>query len=127
MDIARMVSAGVVIFLIAGCVSAHGTGCGTGGHAAGCQPTPAAVQEAARNETRWAGADAVIPQLTPRPPAAGLPNAGMAPSTPVVKGICSPGGCTGTDAQTYQGGGGTTYLNSGGRLCHRNGVWMQCF
>ncbi len=41
---------------------------------------------------------------------------------------CDPGGCWDTGANRYHGGGNhPSYLNNAGRLCQRNGAWMQCF
>jgi hypothetical protein len=40
---------------------------------------------------------------------------------------CDPGGCWDSGGNRYNGGAGNTYLNGAGKLCTRNGAWMQCF
>ena len=62
------------------------------------------------------------PTLTPRPPTASpdpLP-------APVRINGCDAGGCNGSNGARYNGGVGTTLLSPEGRLCHNNGVTVQC-
>lgn len=59
------------------------------------------------------------PIVTPPPAQAG-------PGMPAPVTNCDAGGCVNPDGGRYNGGTGNTYLNNG-RLCQRNGVWMQCF
>ncbi|HCY63884.1 MAG TPA: hypothetical protein DHV59_13870 [Oxalobacteraceae bacterium] len=40
---------------------------------------------------------------------------------------CDPGGCWDGSGNRYNSGAGNTYLNNAGKLCTRNGTWMQCF
>lgn len=56
-------------------------------------------------------------------------SAGLAqPDKPQPLTGCDPGGCWDTDANRYHSGGNNpAYLNNAGRLCHRNGAWIQCF
>src|SRR6476661_2726974 len=81
--------------------------------AADCRSMPS--QPACRSVSP---APTVPPQRGAPPPA--LP-------APALKSTCQPGGCIDSDARRYQGGTGTTYLDSAGRPCHRNGTWLQCF
>ncbi|WP_334189140.1 hypothetical protein [Noviherbaspirillum sp.] len=127
MNLPRIICSGMLSLVIAGCASAHGTNCVAGGPPNNCQPASAPAPEAVRRAPRLASPAIVVPPVIRPQPVPAPPTATTLPAAPAVKGICSPGGCTGTDAQTYQGGTGTTYMNNGGRPCHRNGVWMQCF
>jgi hypothetical protein len=58
-----------------------------------------------------------------------IPRASQSPPadrpTPVTG--CDPGGCWDTGGNRYNSGAGNTYLNNAGKLCTRNGAWMQCF
>ncbi|RJG02553.1 hypothetical protein D3878_14030 [Noviherbaspirillum sedimenti] len=57
----------------------------------------------------------------PQPPQA------VRPERPVPLTGCDPGGCRDAAGNRYNNGAGSTYLNDAGRLCTRNGTWMQCF
>lgn len=128
MNLKHATFAGALLLMIAGCVSAQSGSCSAGGQANNCPPPSAPASEATGKGERRPGPVIVTPPMVTRPQTAPvLPDAGTAPAAPVVKGICGPGGCMGTDAQSYRGNDGTTYLNNAGRPCHRNGVWMQCF
>lgn len=64
------------------------------------------------------------PTTVPRavvPPSVAPPASGPAPLSG-----CDPGGCW-SAGERYNGGTGDTFLNRQGRLCQRNGAWMQCF
>jgi len=65
----------------------------------------------------------------PRPPAAppAASPAPAAPSRPRPLTVCDSGGCWNTDGSRYNGGTGNSFIDRGGRLCQRNGAWMQCF
>lgn len=80
---------------------------------------------------------AVVPPLpplrrtepVPRQPAA-PPAAAPAPAVPTGPRpltACDPGGCWNPDGSRYNGGTGNSFIDRGGRLCQRNGAWMQCF
>jgi hypothetical protein len=128
MDLKHTAFAGALLLTIAGCVSAQSGSCAAAGQANNCSAPSIPAPEAVRKAARQPSPAIVIPPVVTRPqPAPALPDAGTAPAAPAVKGICGPGGCTGTDAQSYRGNNGATYLNNAGRPCHRNGVWMQCF
>lgn len=71
----------------------------------------------------------VLPPSAPRvapSPIVVPPPAQAGPSTPAPVTNCDAGGCVNPGGGRYNGGTGDTYLNNG-RLCQRNGVWMQCF
>ena len=50
----------------------------------------------------------------------------VTPSSPVLINGCDAGGCNGSNGARYNGGVGTTLLSPEGRLCHNNGVTVQC-
>ncbi len=56
------------------------------------------------------------------PPAAALPMPGL----PQPIGSCDTGGCRDASGARYNGAGNAT-LDANGRICHRNGAFMQCF
>ncbi|WP_158590353.1 hypothetical protein [Noviherbaspirillum cavernae] len=62
---------------------------------------------------------------SPPPPPSVQQPVTPAPPSPVT--TCDAGGCWSPGGTRYQGGAGGTYLDNSGRLCQRNGVWMQCF
>ncbi len=74
-------------------------------------PTPPAVY----------GPVLTVPSPAPMP-ATGVPGA---PAPPVMINGCDAGGCNGSDGVRYNGVG-TTLLSPQGRLCHRNGLAVQC-
>jgi hypothetical protein len=57
------------------------------------------------------------------PPAAPSP---VKPAAPFPVTTCDAGGCWSANGSRYQGGAGNIYLDSNGKLCQRNGAWMQC-
>lgn len=59
----------------------------------------------------------------PAPPSAPAP-AGTAPR-PLVG--CAAGACRDAAGSQYNGGVGNATLDPNGRLCHRDGAWLQCF
>jgi hypothetical protein len=59
-----------------------------------------------------------VPKTPPMSRAANPP-----PPTPVT--ICDAGGCWSPGGR-LEGNAGNTYLDKAGKLCQRNGVWMQC-
>ena len=48
------------------------------------------------------------------------------PSLPQPIGSCDTGGCRDAAGARYNGAGNAT-LDANGRICHRNGAFMQCF
>ena len=68
------------------------------------------------------------PTLTPPAPTVPLPSAIAPPRPPgPVQLNCDAAGCTDMNGARYQGGVGTTLLDSQGRTCTRMGTTAQCF
>jgi hypothetical protein len=62
--------------------------------------------------------------VRPVPPATTSP---AVPQVPVPAVGCDAGGCRDANGARYESGAPGTYLNGSGRLCQRNGAFMQCF
>ena len=60
-----------------------------------------------------------MPSLPPSP-------AVPMPGAPQPIGACDTGGCRDAAGARYNGAGNAT-LDANGRICHRNGAFMQCF
>ena len=54
------------------------------------------------------------------------PSAAPVPSAPLPVNSCDSGGCRDAGGARYNGVGNTT-LDANGRICHRNGAFIQCF
>lgn len=63
----------------------------------------------------------VVP-IAPLPPGPAVPM----PGAPQPIGACDTGGCRDAAGARYNGAGNAT-LDANGRICHRNGAFMQCF
>ena len=63
----------------------------------------------------------VVP-MAPPPPGPSMPM----PGAPQPIGACDTGGCRDAAGARYNGAGNAT-LDASGRICHRNGAFMQCF
>lgn len=61
----------------------------------------------------------------PAAPAPALPAA--VPGRPLSVNSCDIGGCRDAAGVRHEGGVGNATLDPNGRLCNRNGVWLQCF
>jgi hypothetical protein len=66
-------------------------------------------------------APAVVP-MAPLPPSLAVPM----PRAPQPIGACDSGGCRDAAGARYNGAGNAT-LDANGRICHRNGAFIQCF
>ncbi|WP_305054466.1 hypothetical protein [Janthinobacterium sp. SUN206] len=66
-------------------------------------------------------ASPVVP-IAPLPPSPAVPM----PRAPQPIGSCDSGGCRDAAGARYNGAGNAT-LDANGRICHRNGAFMQCF
>ncbi|AQR71825.1 hypothetical protein BZG29_08005 [Janthinobacterium sp. LM6] len=66
-------------------------------------------------------ASPVVP-IVPLPPSPAVPM----PRAPQPIGSCDSGGCRDAAGARYDGAGNAT-LDANGRICHRNGAFMQCF
>lgn len=62
-----------------------------------------------------------------RPPAVSMPQANVTPPAPAPITSCDAGGCWSSGGGRYQSGAGNTYFDNAGKLCQRQGAWMQCF
>ncbi|MED5598994.1 hypothetical protein [Janthinobacterium sp. P210006] len=63
----------------------------------------------------------VVP-MAPLPPSPAMPM----PRAPQAIGSCDTGGCRDAAGARYNGQGNAT-LDANGRICHRNGAFIQCF
>ena len=63
----------------------------------------------------------VVP-MPPLPPSPAVPM----PGAPQPIGACDTGGCRDAAGARYNGAGNAT-LDANGRICHRNGAFIQCF
>jgi hypothetical protein len=61
--------------------------------------------------------------MPPLPPSAPL----RAPSAPQPLGNCGAGGCYDAGGAWQGNGVGNTTVAPNGKLCQRNGIWLQCF
>jgi hypothetical protein len=85
----------------------------------------------------------LAPPTIPAPTTTVLPNSPSPPSplsppspslqpvpttqAPAVVTTCNAGGCLDASGNQYVGGAmGNVYMSSGGKMCGRTGVWMQC-
>ncbi len=66
-------------------------------------------------------APTVVP-MAPLPPSPAVPM----PRAPQPIGACDTGGCRDAAGARYNGTGNAT-LDANGRICHRNGAFVQCF
>ena len=66
-------------------------------------------------------APSVVP-MAPLPPGPAVPM----PRAPQPIGSCDTGGCRDAAGARYNGAGNAT-LDANGRICHRNGAFIQCF
>jgi hypothetical protein len=61
------------------------------------------------------------------PPLVSIKPTPVQPPAPVPLNSCDAGGCLGADGKRYTPAAGAATLDDKGRLCQRNGVWVQCF
>ena len=57
------------------------------------------------------------------PPASHAP----VPGAPLPVNSCDSGGCRDASGMRHDGGVGNATLDANGRVCHRNGAFLQCF
>lgn len=55
------------------------------------------------------------------------PGPTLGPAAPLPVNSCDIGGCRDASGARHDGGAGNATLDANGRVCHRNGVWLQCF
>lgn len=85
------------------------------------RPVPQAVErvspaEAERKEP--------LPPRVPTPPRISPNN--PRPGAPIPTAGCDVGGCYGPNGQRYNNGPGNAVVSPSGKLCSRNGAWIQC-
>jgi hypothetical protein len=64
-----------------------------------------------------------VPRAVPMPPAAKL---SLPPSQPTPALNCDPGGCYDLNGVRHNNAAGNSTITPAGKLCIRNGVWLQC-
>jgi len=62
----------------------------------------------------------------PRQPQTTPGTADSRPGAPIPTAGCDAGGCYGPGGQRYNNGPGATVVSPSGKLCSRNGAWIQC-
>ena len=91
-----------------------------------CRPAPPvqprrAVEQAIGRMPVQRAAPPVV-TMPPLPPSPAVPMPGL----PQAIGSCDTGGCRDASGARYNGAGSAT-LDANGRICHRNGAFVQCF
>ena len=91
-----------------------------------CRPAPPVQPRRAVEQVigRMPAQRAVPPAVAmpPLPPSPAIPMPGL----PQPVGSCDSGGCRDASGARYNGTGNAT-LDANGRICHRNGAFIQCF
>ncbi|HEY8605841.1 MAG TPA: hypothetical protein VIM12_01845 [Noviherbaspirillum sp.] len=96
------------------------------------RPAPAQIPGPAGEQPRRASSATIVRMPAPPAPPPAVPAPSLpATSAPVPPGpqpvnSCDAGGCW-TPGGRVQGGTGNVHLDAGGRPCHVNGGWLQCF
>lgn len=72
-----------------------------------------------------------MPAQRTAPPVVAMPALPPSPAVPMPRapqpvGACDAGGCRDASGARYNGAGNAT-LDANGRICHRNGTFLQCF
>lgn len=68
-----------------------------------------------------------VPPRLPTPPRVNPDSRPEArPGAPIPTAGCDAGGCYGPNGQRYNNGPGATVVSPSGKLCTRNGAWIQC-
>ena len=86
------------------------------------QPRRSVAQVIGRMPAQPAPPMVPIVPMAPLPPSQAVPM----PRAPQPIGACDTGGCRDAAGARYNGAGNAT-LDANGRICHRNGAFMQCF
>ena len=84
------------------------------------RPVPLTLQPMPRNK--------VAPQVAmPRPqPSTPIETLMQPPGTPIPAIGCTAGGCYDASGVRHNAGPGTTTITPAGKMCQRNGAWLQC-
>jgi hypothetical protein len=126
-EFVRIVAVLLVCLQADACAAAETVGCKPPAGKTECEKGKPAKQRRAvpqQLEPRATPPAAPVQQHQPPPPA---PQSAVPPTAPSPVTTCDAGGCWNSGASRYNGGAGGTYLDNSGRLCQRQGAWMQCF
>lgn len=89
------------------------------------RPVPQAIERVSPAESKPVGpapGAAVVPTPPRQPPITPVAR----PGAPIPTAGCDAGGCYGPGGQRYNNGPGATVISPSGKLCSRNGAWIQC-
>lgn len=87
--------------------------------------TPATPSRALTAPTSPATPSRVLP-APPMPSTSPRSDPGARPGAPVPTAGCDAAGCNGPNGQRYNNGPGNTVVSPSGKLCSRNGAFIQC-
>ena len=92
------------------------------------RPVPQAIERVSPAESKPAGPvpGATVIPTPPRQPQTTPVTPGARPGAPIPTAGCDAGGCYGPGGQRYNNGPGATVVSPSGKLCTRNGAWIQC-
>lgn len=92
------------------------------------RPVPQAIERVSPAESKPVGPapGATVLPTPPRQPPVTPATPGARPGAPIPTAGCDAGGCYGPGGQRYNNGPGATVVSPGGKLCSRNGAWIQC-
>ncbi|UQV45218.1 hypothetical protein KIV45_26655 [Janthinobacterium lividum] len=90
-----------------------------------CRPAPPMQQRRSVAQVIGRMPAQTAPSVVPMAPLPHSPAVPM-PRMPQPIGSCDTGGCRDAAGARYNGAGNAT-LDANGRICHRNGAFMQCF
>lgn len=89
------------------------------------RPVPQAIERVSPAESKPVGpapGATVVPTPLRQPPITPVAR----PGAPIPTAGCDAGGCYGPGGQRYNNGPGATVISPSGKLCSRNGAWIQC-
>ena len=89
------------------------------------RPVPQAIERVSPAASKPAG-PAPASTVVPTPPRQPHMTPDVRPGAPIPTAGCDAGGCYGPGGQRYNNGPGATVVSPGGKLCSRNGAWIQC-
>jgi hypothetical protein len=90
-----------------------------------CRPAPPVQPRRSVTQVIGRMPAQLAPPVVPMAPLPSSPAVPM-PHAPQPIGACDTGGCRDAAGARYNGAGNAT-LDANGRICHRNGAFMQCF
>lgn len=89
------------------------------------RPVPQAIERVSPAESKPVG-PAPGATVVPTPPRQPQVAPTSRPGAPIPTAGCDAGGCYGPGGQRYNNGPGATVVSPSGKLCSRNGAWIQC-